>query len=392
MQNWRVVVASSTEDDTKHNLHKRETSNGQEEKYRKQSSSSHERHKKSKHSSSSSHKQKHVDSDSEYASNTRSTFTDKHATNLVQRDCIKKEHESTFENGDSDESAKSFDSKESKRKVSDKYKHAKNLIHPDSIKKEHEGTFDFDSRKHVNGDSDESEKSFASKESKHKVTESRPLKNGSIDVKKHKNEFAKTLDRDHREKTIGEFSPVKNGDRKRKYEKPLTSIVTPDKKKHKHEISQSSSSYSSPVTNELKDGDKHKKKDKDKKSSKHNEHKVTVKSEPCEKELKKDKDSKKKSSSKPKSGIKIEPTEAFTSSEVRFEDCLGFNDIVPVKRKKTSKSTSEKKEKHVPPKKDVSNGTEVHKKHISSSGSKHHKVKTESPDYPDLLLEPVSYV
>ncbi|GFT27654.1 elongin-A [Trichonephila clavipes] len=45
-----------------------------------------------------------------------------------------------------------------------------------------------------------------------------------------------------------------------------------------------------------------------------------------------------------KKSLKIKPTEAFTSSEARFEDCLNFSDIAPVKKKKSSKSTTAKKE------------------------------------------------
>ncbi|KFM73141.1 Transcription elongation factor B polypeptide 3, partial [Stegodyphus mimosarum] len=51
---------------------------------------------------------------------------------------------------------------------------------------------------------------------------------------------------------------------------------------------------------------------------------------------------------KSKGKLKIQSTEAFTSSEVSFEDCLGFNDIVSVKRKKSSikaSSSSSKKPK-----------------------------------------------
>lgn len=39
-----------------------------------------------------------------------------------------------------------------------------------------------------------------------------------------------------------------------------------------------------------------------------------------------------------KSKLKIHSSEEFTSSHVSFEDCLGFNDVVSVKKKKSSKS------------------------------------------------------
>lgn len=45
-------------------------------------------------------------------------------------------------------------------------------------------------------------------------------------------------------------------------------------------------------------------------------------------------------SDKLKPKLKINASVEFTSSEVRFEDCLGLNDIVPLKKKKSSKSQS----------------------------------------------------
>ncbi|KAF8791240.1 Elongin-A like protein [Argiope bruennichi] len=104
----------------------------------------------------------------------------------------------------------------------------------------------------------------------------------------------------------------------------------------------------------------HKKKDKEKKSHNsgiqsntkpsHNSHSHNSVSKNSEiekhvsKKPKKNKDSEKKSHSEVKKALKIKPTESFTSSEARFEDCLNFSDIVPVKKKKSSK-TSDKKEK-----------------------------------------------
>lgn len=363
-----IPFSPSTEKERKSNSHKREISNGEkvhDEKHRKQSSSSHEssssrekvhnekHHKQSqeKHKKSvSSRKEKHTNNGSEYTSVNSSTFIDKDAANLFRPDCIKKERESTL---------------------------------------------DFNSGNHINGVVDEYKKSSNSKESK-KASESRSLQNGATDEKKHKKELVlkSTSDNIPSEKTFkkGFSSPLENYDRKRKSETPLDSNGISKEKKHKHETSRSSDSNSSPIESKLVNGGEYKKRDKDKKSSKYSDHKVSVNSETEKDPLakgKKDKESKKKSGSKPKSSIKIEPTEAFTASEVRFEDCLGFNDVVLVKKKKkTSKSTPEKKEKPVPPRKD---NTTVHKKHHSSSKTKHNKVKTESPDLPDLLLEPVSY-
>ncbi|CAL1301029.1 unnamed protein product [Larinioides sclopetarius] len=107
----------------------------------------------------------------------------------------------------------------------------------------------------------------------------------------------------------------------------------------------------------------HKKKDKEKKShdswiqndvkASQNSHSYNgfsknSENEKSSKKPKKNKDSDKKNHSDVKKALKIKPAESFTSSEARFEDCLNFSDIVPVKKKKreSSKTSSDKKEKH----------------------------------------------
>ncbi|GFS37871.1 elongin-A [Trichonephila inaurata madagascariensis] len=92
----------------------------------------------------------------------------------------------------------------------------------------------------------------------------------------------------------------------------------------------------------------HKKKEKERKclaSESKNSHIHSNKiSESSSRKSKQSKD--KKDNCDGKKSLKIKPTEAFTSSEARFEDCLNFSDIAPVKKKKSSKSTTVKKEKH----------------------------------------------
>ncbi|GBL91085.1 Elongin-A [Araneus ventricosus] len=106
----------------------------------------------------------------------------------------------------------------------------------------------------------------------------------------------------------------------------------------------------------------HKKKDKEKKShdsriqndakASQNSHshngfsKSSENEKSSSKKPKKNKDNDKKSHSGVKKALKIKPTESFTSSEARFEDCLNFSDIVPVKKKKSSKTSTDKKEKY----------------------------------------------
>ncbi|GFU40949.1 elongin-A [Nephila pilipes] len=96
----------------------------------------------------------------------------------------------------------------------------------------------------------------------------------------------------------------------------------------------------------------HKKKDKKSHNSgsgneSKNSHAHTSKnSESSSKKSKQNKD--KKNHCENKKSLKIKSTEVFTSSEARFEDCLNFSDIAPVhtKKKKSSKNTTDKKEKH----------------------------------------------
>ncbi|GFR22138.1 elongin-A [Trichonephila clavata] len=91
----------------------------------------------------------------------------------------------------------------------------------------------------------------------------------------------------------------------------------------------------------------HKKKEKERKSltseSKNSHIHSNKNSESSSRKSKQNKD---KKDNCDKKSLKIKPTEVFTSSEARFEDCLNFSDIAPVKKKKSSKSTTVKKEKH----------------------------------------------
>lgn len=128
----------------------------------------------------------------------------------------------------------------------------------------------------------------------------------------------------------------------------------PEPKKSKVDFDHISNSNSSRCKNgsdKETNHNSHKKKEKDKKSpdsgfksESKNSHIHTNKNSESSRKSKPNKG--KKDHGENKKSLKIKATEAFTSSEARFEDCLNFSDIAPIKKKKSSKSTTDKKEKH----------------------------------------------
>lgn len=106
---------------------------------------------------------------------------------------------------------------------------------------------------------------------------------------------------------------------------------------------------------------------------------------PESEKLKKDAMKKSSKSNKSKTKLKLNCTEEFTSSEVRFEDCLGFNDIVSVKKKKSVKSSQS-----APTKKPLStsNKTPVSQMHNGSTQSIQTYKTNSSPQekYPKEML------
>lgn len=101
-------------------------------------------------------------------------------------------------------------------------------------------------------------------------------------------------------------------------------------KKDKHSVNREKDKHSSTLKKESNKVKSHSE------STKRHESASDAKKTKCKESSENDRTKSKKSK------VKIHAAEEFTSSEVSFEDCLGFNDIVPLK--KSSKSHSSKKQ------------------------------------------------
>ncbi|KAG8184846.1 hypothetical protein JTE90_012094 [Oedothorax gibbosus] len=329
---WRDVVATAQETPdkhSKHSSHKKELSNG-DKSHDKHSSSSHEKHK-SKHSSDSNHKQKHLNSGQDPES-----FTSKSDS--------KEKHRKSNHSSDSNHKQKHVNhSSESKYKEHENHK--KSSKHSSDHR-----------QKSVNEDSNNS---F-----------------GSDSIERKVRSFDSSSKKPAKDDTQLTFSMTNGGGENLQFEtngKIKSFSVQYNDKKRKHESSDGDTVEKKPKTEKPP-----KSETSDHKKSERKEEKVKVKHEHKSEKSQKDKNARMKVSSKP---VKVEPNEGFTASEVRFEDCLGFNDVVPVKKKKVSKTLSEKKKPHV--KKEDSKSSR--KSHTTMN----HKIKTENfeTDLPNLLQQ-----
>ncbi|GIY74978.1 hypothetical protein CEXT_246431, partial [Caerostris extrusa] len=145
------------------------------------------------------------------------------------------------------------------------------------------------------------------------------------------------------------------------------------------------------------------KKNKDKKShfldsktspNSHSNNHLTLDSEikkSSSKKIKKNKRAGEKNIALIKNALK-KPTESFTASEASFEDCLNFNDLIPLKKKKNPKIPIEKNKKHIEcsVKKDVDKSIkrEIVDKSAGNNLNSMPKSHNQDMNLPPLLLKP----